>query len=154
MYDRKMESKDQDEELQRLREMYSTMTDEELKELASDKAALKDSAQAALKDEMDRRRLEVILEEPPSITDPIEEPELTTIRKFRDLPEALLAKGLLESIGIECFLLDDNMVRMDWFISNAIGNMRLQVKQEDAEAAIALLDQPILDIDEDKGQDS
>ena len=39
-----------------------------------------------------------------------------TIRAFRDLPEALLAKGSLESAGIDCFLVDDNMVRLDWFM--------------------------------------
>lgn len=65
------------------------------------------------------------------------------IRRFRDLPEALLAKGSLESTGIECFLADDNMVRMDWFISNFVGGIKLVVNPEDAEAATAVLDQPI-----------
>ena len=46
--------------------------------------------------------------------------ELVTIRQFRDLPEVLLAKGSLESAGIECFLVDENIVRLDWFISNLV----------------------------------
>jgi hypothetical protein len=74
------------------------------------------------------------------------EPEfekLVTIRKFRDLPEALLAKGVLESAGIECNLLDDNMVRLDWFWSNLIGGMRLQVAPEEVDEANAILDQPV-----------
>jgi hypothetical protein len=73
-------------------------------------------------------------------------PELSgvvTIRKFRDLPEALLAKGSLESAGIECCLVDENMVRMDWFISNLLGGVKLQVRPDDIEEATAILDMPI-----------
>ena len=54
---------------------------------------------------------------------------------FQNLPEALLAKGSLDSSGIECFLTDDNMVRMDWFMSNLLGGAKLLVNREDAEAA-------------------
>ena len=68
-----------------------------------------------------------------------------TIRRFRDLPEALLAKGSLESSGIPCTLVDDNMVRLDWFISNLIGGVKLQVSSEDAVVANEILDQPILE---------
>jgi hypothetical protein len=32
--------------------------------------------------------------------------ELVTIRRFGDMSEALLAKGCLDSAGIECFLAD------------------------------------------------
>jgi len=145
-----MESTDKGKELQRLTELYSGMPDAELQELAEDSAALTDLAHTALRAEINRRGLKIVSEGPPMETDPVEEPELTTIRKFRDLPEAILAKGLLESAGIECYLADDNIVRMDWFLSNAIGNMRLQVKPADAEAAIEILDQPPTDISEDE----
>jgi hypothetical protein len=67
---------------------------------------------------------------------------LVTIERFRDLPEALLAKGKLESAGIRCFLADSELVRTDWLWSNAIGNMRLQVRSEDASDALALLREP------------
>ena len=70
---------------------------------------------------------------------------LVTIRQFRDLPEALLAKGCLESAGIECFLRDDNLVRLDWFISNFVGGIKLCVRPEDAQTARDLLDEPILE---------
>ncbi|HZQ91963.1 MAG TPA: hypothetical protein VFA60_09240 [Terriglobales bacterium] len=40
---------------------------------------------------------------------------LIVVAQYRDLPEALLAKGKLESAGIECTMTDDNIVRMDWF---------------------------------------
>lgn len=67
--------------------------------------------------------------------------ELVTIGKYRDLPEALLAKGSLESAGIECFLSDDNVVRMDWFWSNLMGGVKLNVRTEDADAALEILGQ-------------
>ena len=71
--------------------------------------------------------------------------DMVTIRKFRDLPEALLAKGSLDSAGIECALADDNMVRMDWFYSNAIGGVKLLVSAGDAAEAEQILSQPIPD---------
>ena len=69
--------------------------------------------------------------------------DLITIERFRDLPEALLAKGKLESAGIACFLADTELVRTDWLWSNLIGNMRLQVRAEDADDAMAFLREPI-----------
>jgi hypothetical protein len=73
----------------------------------------------------------------------LEPREWVTIRQFRDLPEALLAKGCLESAGIEVVLGDDNMVRMDWFISNFIGGVKLRVRPVDAAIAQEILEQPI-----------
>jgi hypothetical protein len=67
---------------------------------------------------------------------------LITIKKFRDLPEALFAKGSLESADIDCFLVDDNMVRLDWFISNLIGGVKLQVAAEDVAEATEILNLP------------
>ena len=57
--------------------------------------------------------------------------------------QAWLAKSSLESAEIECDLVDDNMVRMDWGISIVLGGVKLRVKPEDAETALAILDQPI-----------
>lgn len=71
---------------------------------------------------------------------------LVTIERFRDLPEALLAKGKLESSGIRCFLADSELVRTDWLWSNAIGNMRLQVRAEDAHEALEILHEPAPEI--------
>jgi hypothetical protein len=153
IYNKSMEPIEQEKELQQLKELYSSMADAELQELAEDSVELTDSARTVLRDEIKRRGLKIVLEEPSTTTDPIVELELTTIRKFRDLPEALLAKGLLESAGIECSIADDTIVRLDWFVSNAIGNMRLQVKQSDAEAATELLDQPAPAISEDEASD-
>jgi len=57
------------------------------------------------------------------------------------LPEALLARSILESAGIECFLGDQNIIRMDWFLSNALGGVKLRVREEDVAEADALLGQ-------------
>jgi hypothetical protein len=70
-------------------------------------------------------------------------PALVTLEHFRDIPRALLAKGKLEWAGIECWLADGNLVRMDWLLSNAIGGIRLQVRGPDLESARAILEEPI-----------
>lgn len=70
---------------------------------------------------------------------------MVTVRRFRDLPEALLAKTCLDSAGIESLLIDDNTVRLDWFWSNMISGVKVKVDPEDAESANELLSQPIPD---------
>jgi hypothetical protein len=127
----------------RLANAYAKMTDGELQILAKDPDSLTDAAWEALEDEMDHRRLEV--PEAQTRREELDVQRLVTIRQFRDLPEALLAKGSLESAGIECFLRDDNLVRLDWFISNFVGGIKLCVRPEDAPNAQALLDEPILE---------
>jgi hypothetical protein len=132
-------------ERQRLSQLYAAMSDGELRELAREAASLTDEARTALASEMERR--EIAEEELGDPEDPSEAilPEaefrdLLTIRQFRDLPEALLAKSVLESAGIECFLGDDNLIRMDWLWSNLLGGIKLRVRQEDALEASRLLE--------------
>jgi len=120
------------------------MTDGQLLKLASNPEALTEPAWDALEDELDHRQLEL----PADQVQPRQELDLrklVAIRQFRDLPEALLAKGCLESAGIECSFRDDNLVRLDWFISNFIGGIKLCVPPEDAEKARAILDEPMLE---------
>jgi|SRR5215472_7454236 len=69
--------------------------------------------------------------------------ELVTLCRYRDLPEALVAKSKLESAALWCVLADENIVRLNWFLSNAIGGVRLQVSDEDSEDALALLREEI-----------
>jgi hypothetical protein len=136
---------DQQRERQRLAANYAGMTDGELQRLARNAESLTELAWDALEDEMDRRHLECsddLVAEP---RQELQIRELVTIRQFRDLPEALLAKGSLESAGIECFLADENLVRLDWFISNFIGGIKLKVRALDAANALKLLDEPILE---------
>jgi len=136
---------DDQRERRRLADNYAGMTDGELQGLARSAESLTELAWDALEDEMDRRHLDCADDPAPEPHQEMEVRELVTIRQFRDLPEALLAKGSLESAGIECFLADDNLVRMDWFISNFIGGIKLNVRAADAENAQKLLDEPILE---------
>ena len=55
----------------------------------------------------------------------------------------LVARAVIESAGIFCFLKDENLVRLDWQVSNFIGGIRLQVAAADVEAAEAILSQPV-----------
>jgi hypothetical protein len=132
-------------EHRRLAANYAAMTDGELQKLAQNAESLTELAWDALEDELDRRHLEYSDDPAQKPRHEMEMRELVTVRQFRDLPEALLAKGSLESSGIECFLADDNLVRLDWFISNFIGGIKLNVRAADAENAQQLLDEPILE---------
>lgn len=131
-------------ERQRLALNYAGMTDGELLRLARNAESLTEVAWETLEDEMDRRHLEPV-DDCGSPRQEMEVRELVTIRQFRDLPEALLAKGSLESSGIECFLADENLVRLDWFISNFIGGIKLKVRAPDVTSAQNILDEPILE---------
>jgi hypothetical protein len=156
---------DPEQERQRLIAFYSGQMDGELEKVAGQAYELTNLAREALRAELARRGLDSKLVEeapnipekemqgdPPPLEPPSEAPEadgefelrnLVTIRKFRDLPEALLAKGSLESAGIDAVLTDDNVVRLDWFWSNLMGGIKLNVDPENVGAANSILDQPI-----------
>ena len=134
-----------EQERHRLMDVYSRMADGELQEIAKDEASLTDVARQVLHDEMARRGLDHL---PPdrdrSQDEAAEEPEpMVTIRSFGDVMQAWLAKSSLESAAIECRLVDDNMVRLHWGLVNVLGGVKLQVKPEDAEVALELLEQPV-----------
>jgi len=132
-------------ERRRLAANYAGMTDGELQRLARNAESLTELAWDALEDELDRRHLEWPDEAAAAPRQEMEVRELVTIRQFRDLPEALLAKGSLESAGVECFLADENLVRLDWFISNFIGGIKLKVRGRDVDNAQKILNEPILE---------
>jgi hypothetical protein len=145
---------DPEQEKRRLAEFYSRQLDGELERVASQAAELTEIAREALRAELAKRSLQrensieagAIIgpsNETESEHDDLQHQRLVILRQFRDLPEALLAHGCLESAGIEAFLVDDNMVRMDWFWSNAVGGVKLQVRPEDVDEANQLLEQPI-----------
>ena len=131
-----------EEERARMAGVYSAMSDEELGQIAESGDELSATAHEAFQAEIARRGLKIELA-PPRGEDVFEFNQTVTLRQFRDLPEALLAKGSLESAGIQAYLVDDNMIRMDWFISNLLGGIKLKVRPEDAEAASEILNQPI-----------
>jgi Putative prokaryotic signal transducing protein len=129
-------------ELQRMAGVYAAMSDEELGQIAESGGELSTGALEAFQGEVARRGLTISII-PGRGEDVFEFSETVTLRQFRDLPEALLAKGSLESAGIQAYLVDDNMIRMDWFISNLLGGIKLKVRAEDAEVALEILNQPI-----------
>ena len=74
-------------------------------------------------------------------TEPPQE-ELITIRTFNSQSEYSVARGLLESAGIECFGRDEHSSRISSGTHMGTGaqGASLQVRQSDAEDALAILD--------------
>jgi len=134
---------DPEKKRQQLAEHYASLTDGEVEELANEAAELTDIARETLRSEIARRGLPFVLQEPAPAEPGPEWRKPVTLRRFRDLPEAQLAKSILDTASIPCFLADENTVRLDWFYSNAIGGIKLWVNEEDAQAAAALLDAEI-----------
>jgi predicted RNA-binding Zn-ribbon protein involved in translation (DUF1610 family) len=119
-------------------EQYAQMSETELMELAGSYDGLRETAQAALRAEFARRGLE-----PPTVEEPDEWEfrRIVTVRRYRDLAAAYAGRSLLESAGIPAWIADENLVRMDWFYSNLVGGMRLQVDERDEAAAREILEQ-------------
>lgn len=119
---------------------YARLSETELMEVAHSYDDLLEVAQSALRAEFARRGLEPpLVEEPPEW----ELRRLTTVRCYRDLAEAYAGRSLLESAGISAWIADENLVRMDWFYSNLVGGLRLQVEESDETAAREILDQAV-----------
>jgi hypothetical protein len=130
-------------ERDRLSEFYASKTDEELAEVEADSEELTVVAGEVLRSEMARRQLSPQQVEQPEAgnQESLDFRDLVTIRSFWGLLEAEMAKGLLDSAGIESFLFDDNMVRMDWFNANALGGVKLRVDPYNVDAANRLLEE-------------
>ncbi len=62
-----------------------------------------------------------------------------TIRSFTYPHEAHMAKAMLESEGIEVFIKDELTAQVNNFYSNAIGGVKLLVKQSDYSQALSIL---------------
>jgi Putative prokaryotic signal transducing protein len=129
---------DHQKEQQRLAALYASMSEAELRQLTKDQESLTEDALRVLESEFLRRGLQ--FERQNLATDADEEDvKLVALRRFRDLPGALVAKGLLDSANIKCFLSDENTVRMDWLWSNALGGVRLWVREDDLAESATLL---------------
>jgi Putative prokaryotic signal transducing protein len=128
---------DHERERERLAAIYAEKSELELAGLAQDQRALTEDARYALETEFTKRgmnfeRQELTIADEPDV-------KLIAVRRFRDLPEALVAKGVLDSAGVKCFLSDENTVRMDWLWSNALGGVRLWVREDELPEAATLL---------------
>lgn len=129
---------DPEAERKRLTEVYALQSDEELATVAKQGYELTDDARELLRAELVKRglytgQLEEVAQA--AAQDSAEFRDLVEIRRFWNLLEGQLAKGLLEAAGIEAFLFDDNMLRLDWFNANAIGGVKLRVDAQNVEAA-------------------
>jgi hypothetical protein len=124
-------------------DLYRPMSEQELQSLLADWHSLMPDARTALAAEFATRDLEFSEPPPPAEDQAPEFRDLVTIRRYRDLSEAIVARAVIESAGIFCFLKDENLVRLDWQVSNFIGGIRLQVAAPDVEAAEAILSQPV-----------
>ena len=56
---------------------------------------------------------------------------IVTVETYDLAYQAQFARSELEAEGIQCWLADETLVAMDWFISNAVGGIKLQVAFED-----------------------
>ena len=148
---------DPENEKQRLARLYRTMSDEELGKAGQEPGELTDWAFEALREEMKERGLDWAGKDMPLPSqmvhsEPVEDPgnRPIVVRRYRDMPQAFVEKSVLEDAGIECFLQDDNVVRMDWLWSNAMGGIKLVVRQKDVEEAESILSQGPSDAEESR----
>lgn len=63
----------------------------------------------------------------------------TIIARYDGMPEAHIAMGRLAAEGIESWLADEHLVQTDWLYSIAVGGIKLQVAEDDAERALTIL---------------
>jgi hypothetical protein len=66
---------------------------------------------------------------------------LVTIMTAADPCELVILQGRLESEGIPCFLQDELAARLAPFVSDAIGGVKLRVREQDFERAFRLLEE-------------
>jgi hypothetical protein len=137
---------DEQKERRRLAELYASLENGELEEIAADAASLTSVAGEALRSEMLRRGMEAPAaqrEVPETCSSKDEALRPVMVGRYRNSPEAMVAKSMMDSAGIESILSDENLVRLDWFYSNLVGGIKLMVREEDAETARKVLEQNI-----------
>lgn len=62
-----------------------------------------------------------------------------TVGNFPDLASAKVAQSLLDAEGIESVIPDEYLAGIDWQMGTALHGVRLQVAEEDADEAAAIL---------------
>jgi hypothetical protein len=65
---------------------------------------------------------------------------LVTIATFDQAAQARLAQNALREAGIQAAVSDETLIAMDWLLSNAVGGVKVQVREEDAERAVGVLE--------------
>lgn len=67
--------------------------------------------------------------------------EMITIKTFDNYFTANIILGRLRDAGVTCYLKDEYTVTIDPILSNAIGGIKLIVREAEGKAALKLLDQ-------------
>jgi hypothetical protein len=79
----------------------------------------------------------------------MEEEKFTFLRRFQYPSEAIIYQGKLESMGIEVFMRDQNLIDSTMY-SNLFGGIKMFVKTEDFERANEILnDVNLFPVDDD-----
>jgi Flp pilus assembly protein TadD len=65
--------------------------------------------------------------------------ELVTIAAFSFPAEAHVLRAKLEEEGVWAFVADESMVAANWLYSNAVGGVKLQVREHEVEKALEIL---------------
>ena len=73
---------------------------------------------------------------------------LVTIATFSQPFEGHIVRTRLESEGIRCFVADEHTVAANWFYSNAIGGVKLQVREADQDLARSVVEDALSQLDE------
>jgi hypothetical protein len=68
---------------------------------------------------------------------------LVTIATFENATQAQVAKNALEAEGIRAVLGDEMTVDLFWNLSNAIGGVKVQVLEENADRAVEILEREL-----------
>ncbi len=66
---------------------------------------------------------------------------LVAVATFSRHLDAELAKSKLEAEGLRAFLADGNIVRLNWFLSGAVGGVKLLVREMDEARAATILNE-------------
>ena len=64
---------------------------------------------------------------------------LVTLRTYTSPSELAVVRSLLDSEGIETVVLNENIIQVQPFLSNAVGGIKLLVLDEDYERAVEIL---------------
>lgn len=67
---------------------------------------------------------------------------MKTVASFSQPVGAHLLRLRLEAGGVTAYLRDENLISLDWFYSNALGGVKVDVADADYERALELMAEP------------
>jgi hypothetical protein len=111
----------------RLQQRYQAMSDEELLELSEESGDLTEIAREALAAELDTRKLSR-----KALEATLPEPERwMVVQQVHDLEMALHTRTVLNSLGIETIIDEEERHSLRWFIEHAADGVSVYVRQKD-----------------------